>query len=352
MAAPVPLRLDFDAEALRALAKGSRDPAQTRRLLALSAIYAGGSRSDAAALGGVGLQTVRDWVVAFNAQGPDGLIDRKAPGARPRLNVEQREALRALVEQGPMPAAHGVVRWRLVDLAQILFEDHSVSVSEQTLSRVLRGMGYRKLSARPRHHAQDPDAIPAFKKFFPARLAQIAQAVGGKPIEVWFSDEARVGQKNTITRRWTRRGTRPSAPKDQRTASAYIFGAICPAKGTGAGLVMPRCTTEAMSLHLAEIARTVAPGAHAVLLLDQAGWHMTKKLAVPANITLLPLPSRSPELNPVENLWQFMRDNWLGNRVFKSYTDILDHCCDAWRRLIDQPWRIMSIGLRAWAHRF
>lgn len=164
MAAPVRLRPDFDAEGLRALAKRSRDPAQTRRLLALSAIYAGGSRSEAAALGGVGLQTVRDWVMAFNTQGPDGLIDGKAPGARPRLDAERREALRILVEQGPMPAAHGVVRWRLVDLAQILFEDHGVSVSEQTLSRVLRGMGYRKLSARPRHHAQERDAIPAFKK--------------------------------------------------------------------------------------------------------------------------------------------------------------------------------------------
>jgi transposase len=164
MAAPVPLRSDFDAAALRALARGSRDSAQTRRLLALAAIYAGGSRTEAALLGGVGLQTVRDWVVAFNAHGPDGLIGGKAPGARPRLNAEQREVLRALVEQGPMPAAHGVVRWRLVDLAQILFEDHGVSVSEQTLSRVLRAMGYRKLSARPHHHAQDPDAIPAFKK--------------------------------------------------------------------------------------------------------------------------------------------------------------------------------------------
>jgi transposase len=167
MAAPVPLRSDLDAEAVRALAKSSRDPAQIRRLLALSAIYAGGSRSEAAAMGGVGLQTVRDWVLAFNAQGPDGLIDGKAPGARPRLNAQQQEVLRTLVEQGPMPAAHGVVRWRLVDLAQILFEEHGVSVSEQTLSRVLRGMGFAKLSARPRHHAQDPEAAAAFKKPFP-----------------------------------------------------------------------------------------------------------------------------------------------------------------------------------------
>ena len=183
-------------------------------------------------------------------------------------------------------------------------------------------------------------------------MAALAQEVGGKPIEVWFADEARIGQKNQITRRWAKRGTRSSAPKDQRTASAYSFGAICPAEGKGAGLVLARCTTAAMTLQLAEIAQAVTPGAHAIILLDQAGWHVSARLRVPANITLVPLPPRSPELNPVENVWQFLRDNWLSNRVFASYEDILDHCCAAWNKLIDQPWRIMSIGLREWAHRF
>jgi transposase len=115
--------------------------------------------------------------------------------------------------------------------------------------------------------------------------------------------------------------------------------------------VLPRCNTAAMALHLAEISQAVAPGAHAVLLLDQAGWHLSDKLAVPDNITLLPLPSKSPELNPVENIWQYIRDNWLSNRIFRSYEDILDHCCHAWNKLIDRPWQIMSIGLREWAHR-
>jgi hypothetical protein len=111
-------------------------------------------------------------------------------------------------------------------------------------------------------------------------LEEIAKAEAhGKVIEIWFADEARIGQKNKITRRWAKRGTRPSAPKDQRTASAYIFGAICPAEGKGAGLVLPRCTTEGMTLHLNEIAQAVAPGAHALVLVDQAGWHQSKKLA-------------------------------------------------------------------------
>ena len=171
------------------------------------------------------------------------------------------------------------------------------------------------------------------------------------PIEIWWQDEARIGQKNKITRRWAKRGTRPSAPKDQRTRSAYIFGAICPARGVGAALVLPKCNTEAMNLHLKEISIAVAPGAHAVLIVDQAGWHFSKALEIPDNITLLALPSKSPELNPVENIWQFIRDNWLSNRIFKSYNDIVDHCCFAWNQLIDQPWKIMSIGLRDWAHR-
>jgi len=115
---------------------------------------------------------------------------------------------------------------------------------------------------------------------------------------------------------------------------------------------MPWCDTQAMTVHLAEISAMVAPGAHGLVILDQAGWHMSKALVVPDNITLLPLPPRSPELNPVENVWQYIRDNWLSNRVFGTYEDIVAHCCEAWNRLIDRPWNIMSLGLRDWAHGF
>lgn len=179
-----------------------------------------------------------------------------------------------------------------------------------------------------------------------------AQLPANTALEVWWQDEARVGQKTKLTRRWAPRGSRPAAPKDQRTKSAYIFGAICPERGVGAGLVLPRCNTEAMQLHLTEISSQVAPGAHGVLIIDRAGWHTTGKLIAPPNITLLPLPPRAPELNPVENIWQFMRDNWLSNRIFESYDDILALCCEAWKKLIDQPWKIMSIGRRKWAHGF
>lgn len=169
MAAPIPLRSDLTADDLRALAKRTRDAAQARRLLALAAIYDGGTRGDAARIGGVGLQIVRDWVVRFNAEGADGLIDRKAPGAAPKLNGEQRRALIKMVEAGPIPASHGVVRWRLCDLAQWVWDEFGIAISRQTLSRELRRFGYRKLSARPRHHAQDPESLTTFKKTSPRR---------------------------------------------------------------------------------------------------------------------------------------------------------------------------------------
>ena len=159
-----------------------------------------------------------------------------------------------------------------------------------------------------------------------------------------------MGQKNKITRRWAKRGTRPAAPHDQRTKSAYIFGAICPQEGKAAGLVLPFCNTDTMTLHLEEISFAVAAGAHAVVLMDQAGWHLTPKLKIPGNISIIPIPSKSPELNPQENIWQYMRDNWLSNRVFETYDEIVDHCCNAWNKLVAEPGRITSIGRREWAH--
>jgi transposase len=167
MSIPVALRRDFDATGLRRLARNSKDANQARRLLALATIYAGGTRTQAAEVGGVGLQIVRDWVVRFNADGPAGLLDRKAPGQPALLNNTHRRALAEVIEAGPIPAVHGVVRWRLVDLAQWIWEEFRITVSETTLGRVVNKMGYRKLSARPRHHAQNPDAAAAFKKTSP-----------------------------------------------------------------------------------------------------------------------------------------------------------------------------------------
>ena len=163
----IPLRCDFDAPRLRSIAKKTKDGAQARRLLSLAAIYDGASRTEAATIGSVTLQIVRDWVIKFNTHGPSGLIDRKPPGQKPRLNAAQRAALAKALEDGPLPAVHGVVRWRLIDLCQWMWEEHRVVIAKPTMSREVRALGYRKLTARPRHHAQAERAIETFKKTSP-----------------------------------------------------------------------------------------------------------------------------------------------------------------------------------------
>lgn len=170
-----------------------------------------------------------------------------------------------------------------------------------------------------------------------------------KPIELWFQDEARLGQKNGRVRLWAKTGTRPRLPADQRYQNAYLFGAICPLRGIGVALVLPKANTNAMQLHLDEISRHVARKAHAVVIMDRAAWHTTGKLVVPLNLTIILLPSKAPELNPVENVWQYLRATYLSNRVFDTYETILEAACQAWKEFTAQPQLIKSIGTRKWA---
>jgi hypothetical protein len=141
-----------------------------------------------------------------------------------------------------------------------------------------------------------------------------------------------------------------TAPRDCRYEWVYIFSAVCPARGVGAALVLPHANIEAMNLHLAEISRCVPPGCHGVVTTDGAGWHQFgPRLKVPDNISLLHLPPYSLKLNPQENIWQYLRQNYVANRVFETYEAIVDACCHAWNSLAAQPERITSIATRAWA---
>jgi transposase len=351
MSAAIVLRQDFGAEALRRLAAQAEDADQARRLLALAAVCDGMNREEAARIGGMDRQTLRDWVHRFNEQGAEGLINAKSPGRPPKLSMEQKEELRRLVEAGPDPEKDGVARWRCVDLKRVLGERFSVDLSEVSLGRVLKQLGFSHISARPLHPKQDGEAIATFKKKgFPAHVLEtVSRLALATSIEVWFQDEMRVGQKNSLVYQWAKKGTRPRQPKDQRYENAYMFGAVCPSRDTGVAIIMPYANTAAMRKHLEEISRAVAPGAHALVLLDQAGWHTTRKLKVPKNLTMVLLPPACPELNAAENIWQYLRQTYLSNRVFKNYTAILDACQDAWRKLLDETGRIASIATRDWA---
>ena len=177
-----------------------------------------------------------------------------------------------------------------------------------------------------------------------------AGLTSGTPVEIWFQDEMRVGQKGTLTRVWAETGSRPSAPRSDGYQSVYLFGAVCPAQDRGCALILPRCDTAAMRLFLDELSSHVAPGAHAVLVLDGAGWHTAKNLCWPEQVTPLPLPAYSPELNPQERVWAFLRQHYLALRRFLDHTALLDACQDAWRRFIAVPGRIRSLCSYPWAN--
>ena len=169
-----------------------------------------------------------------------------------------------------------------------------------------------------------------------------------KPVEIWFQDEARVAQKNGQVYQWAAKGTRPRQAADQRYENAYIFGAVCPALDKGTALVMPYANTEAMQENLDEISASIAAKAHGVVIMDRAGWHKSVVLSIPDNLSILFLPPYSPELNPVENIWQYLRQTYLSNRVFENWAAIVDACCDAWNRLTAETGRIKSIATRNW----
>ena len=167
MASPLSLRVDYSASELRRLAATTKNANQSRRLLSLAAVMDGMNRAEAARIGGMDRQTLRDWVHRFNAQGPDGLLDSWSKGPEPRLSAEQRAEIADLVEAGPDRAVHGVVRWRRIDLQRVILERFGIAYHERTVGKLLKTLGFSHVSARPRHPAQDQRTIEAFKKTGP-----------------------------------------------------------------------------------------------------------------------------------------------------------------------------------------
>jgi hypothetical protein len=183
----------------------------------------------------------------------------------------------------------------------------------------------------------------------PGLIEEVAREHPGERVELWFMDEARVGQKGGVTHVWYRKGVRPRGVRQQGFSSAYLFGAVCPERGEGVALVLPEVSTAAMGVFLAELARAVPAGTHAALVLDGAGWHVSDDLTVPANLTLIHPPPYSPELNPVERVWEYLRDRWLSHRVLAGgHEAVVDAACAAWNALLAEPGRLRSLTNFPW----
>ena len=170
-------------------------------------------------------------------------------------------------------------------------------------------------------------------------------------IDVWWEDESRVGQKGTLSRIWAKKGERPRVVKQQQYLNTYIIGSVCPAQNCAEAIISPECTTDVMQQHLHQISKATLPGRLALVIMDRAGWHTTDKLNIPSNVAILFLPPYSPELNPMEQVWQWIKNHFLSNRVFKNYDDIEKSCCRAWNFFAQSQNLFESICCPEWIKR-
>jgi len=344
----IPVRLDANALQLRERVRLENDARAVRRALAVAMVLEGHSRTMAARSMGMERQALRDAIHRYNAEGWDGFYDRPRPGRPPKLTHEQQAQLKANILDGPPPDSNQS-EYRIRHLIEMARREFNTLYSESGLRTILKRLDLSWMTCRPRNPKSDIAAQEAFKLEFPEVVRKVLRAhPEASAIEIWFQDEARAGQKGSMTHRWAETGTRPRVVRDRRFKSAWIFGAVCPARDLGVGLVFPKVNAAAMEAHLLEISRHVTPGAHALLIIDRAGWHTAKNLNVPSNITLVALPPYSPELNPTENIWEYIRANYLSHKVYATAQDVVEACCNAWNSLVDEVGRIRSIASRNW----
>jgi hypothetical protein len=168
-------------------------------------------------------------------------------------------------------------------------------------------------------------------------------------VDIWFEDESRVGQKGTLTRIWAKKGKRPRVIKQQQYINTYIIGSVCPNKNIAEAIISPYCNSDAIHHHLQQISAATTSDHFAVVVMDQAGWHITPKIDNIPNVALLFLPAYSPELNPMEQVWEWLKSHFLHNRIFNGYDDIEKSCCDAWNAFSKSKDLFQSMCNPSWA---
>ena len=308
------------------------------------------SRAAIADDAGVDAQTLCDWVKRYNARGLDGLRDDARPGRPPLLDRQRTETVASWLEDGPDPDAGEPSRWTAADVRERILTSFGVRYTVEGVRRLIHRLGFRHVSPRPVHPKAKPQAQEEFRRNFAQLVREaVPDDVSMDNVLVHFQDEARVGQKGILSRVWARKGTRPRILKDHRYGYVYLFSAACPGTGTAVGHVCARANTAEMNRHLRDIGEAVPAGRHALVVLDGAGWHRSKELEVPDNVSLLRLPPYSPELNPVETLFSVLKHRHFANRVFDSAEHVRETVEQVWNGFIPDTEEIKRITARSWA---
>ena len=305
-------------EQLQELAQALTQKRIWRRAQAVVLAKQGRTARDIADALGCSLKAVKNWVAQYNAGGIEALHERPRSGRPPLLDPAQYPRLKQQLDAPPRPE-DGVRTLRGLDVRRILEREFGVLMSLQSVYDLLQRLGYSSLIPRPQHEDANPEVQEFFKEIVVEQIDAIAAGHLGQEVRVYFEDEARFGTQGTITRVWARKGSRPRAVRQNGREWLYVLMAVCAATGTASALIMPELNTAVVNLFLEQFSGELPAGVHAVLIWDGAGFHTGGELVVPANVSLIQLPPYSPELNPVENLWHYLRAHHWSNREYEGY---------------------------------
>ena len=308
-------------EQLPDLAQATPQKRLWRRIQTVVLAKQGWTAQDIADALGCSLKAVKNWVAQYNRAGIPALHERPRRGRPPLLDPQEDPRLKQRLDAPPRPE-DGVCTLRGLDIRRILEQEFGVLMSLQAVYDLLHRFGFSSLMPRPQHEAANPEVQEFFKEIVVEQIDAIAEAHPDQEIRTSFQDEARFGQKGTITRVWAPKGSRPRAVRQIRSTSLYVLVAVCISTGASSALIMPELNADVLNLFLEQMSRGLPAGVHAVLICDGAGFHTSGDLEVPSNISVILLPPYSPELNPVENLWHYLRAHHWSNRAYQDYDEL------------------------------
>ncbi|MEP7274351.1 MAG: IS630 family transposase, partial [Acidobacteriota bacterium] len=315
---------------LKRLERSEQDADRARRLRIVILGLEGWTAPAVAMAVGLSRRICQRWARRYNEQGLSGLDDQRGRGPRSPLTPEQEAEVRRRIEAGPTEQDE-VCSLRGKDLQRILAQEFGVIRSLAAVYHLLFRLGYSYLRPRPRHRRANPEAVAAFVSEWPTVLAAIAAKHPEKRLRVYFQDESRFGQRGTTTNVWAPRGSRPTAIRQTEYGYLWVLGAVCPETGHAEGLLSPQLNASIVSVFLEQFSKAIPEDEHAVMIWDGAGFHTAKKLQPPSNISLVKLPAYSPELNPIENLWHYLKSHFWSNRAYADYDALETAAMTAWR---------------------
>jgi transposase len=327
---------------LQEAARGCRNTRTWPRVQAIILAKQGDTAPAIARALGVSRRAVQAWAATYNRGGLEALPDRPHRGRTSTLPRDREAAFLERIEAPPRPGDE-VCELRGTDIRRILEQEFAARYTLSGVYKLLHRLGYNDLMPRPQHPDAAPEAQEFFKEIVVEHIAAIAEEHPDQEVQVWHYDEARFGQQGTLTRVWARRGSRPRRRRQNGRESLYVLTATCAASGAAFGLIMPELNTAVVNRFLEEFSRQLAPGARAVLLWDNAPYHVGGDLAVPPNVSPIGLVPYAPELNPVENLWHYLRAHHWSNRVYADYDALLEAAAEAWCKVCLDPEKIRSI---------